>query len=375
MGGRRARGSWAVALLVAATGCTYSVSDPPSVRYLPLEDARRYVDGQHHYRIDLELRKGGSAPAAVATETTSLTLELTEHVSTSDGALTRVSLVVDRATAVGHDADGEREAARGRYLVIAPRETLWEIEFGGGALGTEGQVRAADLALLAHLMAPTEPKQRPDVGGAIPEYAVIDTGWSSRRLDLRGSSVLSAFDRVEGRAVSRYVGTLAGQAPVSVEIGTGPAPSLVYTEPPLGCLFFLLDFCSVPSPYWSAVYQPTVDMTGPMAITQEGLVHRDSGRLLRLDGRGSARIGGTMPPVDPRLGGSLSDELLLISASPVALDLEWTFSVRLTDPWPKDPLPTAVVVGAALCLAAVALSHLVALMATVGVWPFPGRRQ
>jgi hypothetical protein len=363
----------AAALLLAATGCVVQVSDPPSTRSLPLGDARRYTDGQHRYRIDLELRKAGQAPAPVEGATTSLTLDLVESVRTSEGRFVQVTLTVETATARGHDADAERDAAIGRFVAITPKDTLWEIEFGGGALGVEGQVRASDLALLAHLMAPTEAEHPPEVGGAMPEQASIDTGWSSRRLAIRGSSVLTGYERVEGREVKTYRGALAAEAPVSVEVRAAPAESLVYSYP-LGCLFILVDFCQVPPEYRYAIRQPTVDMTGPMTITQEATIHRSSGRLLLLTGQGSTQIGGTMPPAFPRWDEALSEEVQLISAGPVGLDLQWTFSERLTDPWPEVPLPEGLVVGASLCLIAVALLHVLALMAYAGVWPFPGRR-
>ena len=345
------------------------VSDPPSIRNLPLGDARRYVDGQHRYRIDLELTKSGKAPAPVDGGTTSLTLDLVETVSTADGKFVSVTLTVEKATARGYDADAERDAALGRFVAITPQKTRWVIEFGGGALGTEGQVRASDLALLAHLMAPTEAEHPPAVGGAIPESASIDTGWSSRRLAIQGTSVLIGYEKVERREVSSYRGELTAEAPVSVEVRPTPAPSYEFSYP-LGCLFLLIDFCQVPAEY----SERTVDMTGPMAITQHAYVHRSSGRLLLLSGRGSAQIGGTMPPSQPLWDGTMSDEVQLISTAPVGLDLQWTFSERLMDPWPEVPLPQGLVVGAALALGAVALLHLLALMAYAGVWPFPGRR-
>ena len=338
----------AVILLLTTASCYYD--SEPSVRYLPLGDARRYVEGEHHYTISLELTKSGRAPDEVGAQTTRLKMDLRELVSTHDGRPTDVRLTVASATAEGADAEAERDAAVGRFITIEPKDTSWEISFGGGALGTEGQVRAADLALIAHLMAPTEPKRPPAAGGSMPEHAILRTGWSTRRLELTGLSTLTEVRDERGRQVSAYQGNFDAEAYVSLRVGSTPAPTegevanaqaAAFVAAPLVCLFFLVVPCLIPGVYSSLIQapRPTVDMNGPLHIDQQALVHRDTGRLLKVEGTGSAQIGGAMPKIN--LSRTTPAVARQLSGSEVGLDLSWTFTEELADRWPRDPLPRA----------------------------------
>jgi hypothetical protein len=302
-------------------------------------------------------------PDEVGTRTTRLTLDLAETVTTNDGKLTHVTVTVADAKAEGDDADGERDAAVGRVIAISPRETAWEITFSGGALGTEGQIRAADLALLAHLMAPTEPKVRPAVGGSIPEAADIRTGWATKRLTISGQSTLAAERREGGRAVSLYQGTLQGEAPVSLRLGLGPAPSAADVANSVGdgviaCFFLLALPCLFPGVFSSFITDATVNMTGPIQIQQNAVLHRESGRLLRVSGSGTAQIGGNLPTINLSRSRTAPAEARELSGKDVGLTLAWTFEERLSDAWPKDALPRTPIVIALVALGVAVLSQL-----------------
>lgn len=356
---RRPTGAAAIVLaVVLVAGC---VTEPPSTRDFPLGDGRRYAGGERRYRLDLDMQKAGPGRSG----RTRLELVLLERVETSRGRPSQVTVTVADARATGDDADGERRAALGRQIAIRARSSRWEIEFSGGALGIQGQVRAADLALLAHLMAPSEPKVPPLEGQPVPERANIRTGWSTERLDLVGSSRLVGTGREAGRSVARYESGLSGDAAVALEMGRDPAPSPadIANAPlrlALGCFFVLVLPCLVPGPYLSLLPQPTVDMTGPLNVDQQAVIHRPSGRILRLDGTGRARIGGRMPAAaPPRRGTTQPPEVLLISAAPVGIDLSWSYSERLTDPWPKDPIPVALLITAAAAIWIAVVLHIV----------------
>lgn len=347
-----------LAVLVCA-GCLYE--EPPSTRTFQLGDARRYVKGEHRYRSEVTLRKAGQAPAAVAGVTTTLRVDLLETV-TPEGKSASVSVAVIDADASGDDAKSERNAALGRSMTIVPTKNLWEITFAGGSLGSEGRVRAIDLILLAHLMAPSEPAAELAVGDRIPESASIRTGWSTKRLQLSGASALGDRDQARGRTVSSYDSTLTADAFVSTKVGVGPAPTkgeiaeatgTAAALQPLACLFTLLLACLMPSAYFSALPSASIDLSGPMTIASQARVHQSSGRLLSASGQGRATLGGKLPSLGDTRSRPGGDQVLFLSARPVALDLNWTFSEELADNWPKDPLPTPLVAAAALALAVV----------------------
>lgn len=383
-----------VALCLSLSACTRQQERPPG-RQIESGNSRSYEEGEtRRYRIEIQQKVVARVPNEAPPKESSLSLVLEEKVSAPDGQDPQLRIAVVEATAGGEDAENEKQHALTRTATITATSSGYAFAFPGEALGTDGEVRLADVALLAHILAPAHPTGG-DRERAFADTATVPTGWSDRPLSLRGSMNAGKSSIVNDRKVLAMNGSHDADATLSMNVVDNAKEASQGADPILDGYFRRVIVESMgeqANPILPIALIPVafIDLTtfviacvftfgtapgcedldeeegvirlrlsGPMKMESKAQLHDSTGLLLTSEGTGSATFKGAIPSPPP--GRRLKPSAAKIAGAPIELAFTWTYKESLEGEWPKDS--SSLLYYAAAAVAAAGVLILLAVIA------------